>query len=251
MKLGIDGKWALVCAASKGTWQRLRQSAGDRRCERGHHGTRRRSAGSDRRRTAHAEPAVKVVTVSGDITTAEGRAAALAAAPHIDILINNAGGPPPGDFRNWTRDDWIKAVDANMLTPIELMKAVIDGMCERGFRPHRQHHVGRREGPDRHAGLVQRRPLGAHRFCRRSRPAAKSGSRNVTINGLLPGPFDTDRMRACSPTGQNAMANPSPRRPVRACRRIRRNAWATSTNSAPPAPSSAVSTPVSSPGKTS
>ena len=71
--------------------------------------------------------------VAGDITTAEGRAAALAACPQPDILVNNAGGPPPGDFRDWDRDAWIKALDANMLTPIELIKATVDGMVARGF----------------------------------------------------------------------------------------------------------------------
>ena len=71
--------------------------------------------------------------MAGDITTAEGRAAVLAAAPQVDILVNNAGGPPPGDFRDWDREAWIKAVDANMLTPIELIKATVDGMAARGF----------------------------------------------------------------------------------------------------------------------
>ena len=71
--------------------------------------------------------------VVGDITTPAGREAALKACPDPDILVNNAGGPPPGDFRNWTRDDWIKALDANMLTPIELIKATVDGMMARKF----------------------------------------------------------------------------------------------------------------------
>ena len=68
-----------------------------------------------------------------DITTAEGRAAALSACPQPDILVNNAGGPPPGDFRDWDRDAWLRAIDANMLTPIELIKATVDGMIERKF----------------------------------------------------------------------------------------------------------------------
>ena len=72
-------------------------------------------------------------SVAGDITTEAGRAAALAACPQVDILVNNAGGPPPGDFREWDREAWIKAVDANMLTPIELMKATVDAMAERGY----------------------------------------------------------------------------------------------------------------------
>ncbi len=80
-----------------------------------------------------ASPGVTVTEVAGDITTTAGREAALKACPDPDILINNAGGPPPGDFRNWTRDDWIKAIDANMLTPIELIKATVDGMMARKF----------------------------------------------------------------------------------------------------------------------
>src|SRR4029079_2509195 len=71
--------------------------------------------------------------VAADITTVEGRTSALNACPEPDILINNAGGPPPGDFRNWTRDDWIKAIDANMLPPIELIKATVEDMMARKF----------------------------------------------------------------------------------------------------------------------
>ena len=85
---------------------------------------------------------MKVTPVAGDISTEAGRAAALAACPEPDILVNNAGGPPRGDFREWGRDEWIKAVDANMLTPIFLIKAVVDGMIERQVRPYRQHHLG-------------------------------------------------------------------------------------------------------------
>lgn len=77
--------------------------------------------------------AAQVLAVAGDITTPEGRAAALAACPQVDILVNNAGGPPPGDFRDWDRADWLRAVEANMLTPIELIKAVVDGMAGRGY----------------------------------------------------------------------------------------------------------------------
>ena len=71
--------------------------------------------------------------MAADITTREGRAAVLAACPEPDILVNNAGGPPPGDFRDWDEQAWIAALRANMLTPIELMKAVVDGMAGRGF----------------------------------------------------------------------------------------------------------------------
>ena len=76
---------------------------------------------------------VKVTTVAGDITTAQGRSAALAACPQPDILLNNADGPLPGDFRAWSRDDWIAALDAMMLSPIEMMRLTVDGMMARGF----------------------------------------------------------------------------------------------------------------------
>ena len=132
MKLGIEGKWALVCAASKGLGKGCAKALVMEGVN-----VVITARGADTLEATALEmralnPNVQVVTVGGDITTPEGRAAALAAAPQIDILINNAGGPPPGDFRNWTRDDWIKAVDANMLTPIDLIKSVIDGMCEIG-----------------------------------------------------------------------------------------------------------------------
>src|SRR5213080_1940244 len=80
-----------------------------------------------------ANPSVTVTEIVGDITTPGGREAVLKACPDPDILVNNAGGPPPGDFRDWNRDDWIKAIDANMLTPIEFIKASVDGMMKRGF----------------------------------------------------------------------------------------------------------------------
>ncbi|MFX6006748.1 SDR family NAD(P)-dependent oxidoreductase, partial [Acinetobacter baumannii] len=74
-------------------------------------------------------PAVEVRAVAGDIATPQGRAAALAACPQVDILINTAGGPPPGDFRDWDRAQWIAALDANMLAPIELIQATVDAMA--------------------------------------------------------------------------------------------------------------------------
>src|SRR6266481_2088127 len=102
MDLGLSGKKAIVCAASKGLGRACALSL--------------------------AREGVAVT-----ITTEAGRAAALAACPEPDILVNNAGGPPPGDFREWSRDDWIRALDANMLTPIELIKATVDGMMARKF----------------------------------------------------------------------------------------------------------------------
>ena len=132
MDLGIAGKTALVCAASKGLGRGCalalaREGAGVTIVARGAEALER-TADEIRRETGST-----ITTVAADIATPEGRAAALAACPHPDILVNNAGGPPPGDFRQWDRAIWIAAIDANMLTPIELIKATVDGMIERGF----------------------------------------------------------------------------------------------------------------------
>jgi len=131
--LGIKGRRALVCASSKG----LGRACAIALAAEGVHVTITARHADVLAATAagirKAYPDVEVTEVVGDITTPEGREQALKAAGQIDILVNNAGGPPPGDFRDWTRDDWIKAIDANMLTPIELIKATVDGMMARKF----------------------------------------------------------------------------------------------------------------------
>ena len=132
MNLGIEGKWALVCAASKGLGKGcaaalVKEGVNVVITARGAEALEATAA------ELRAFGGGQVKTVAGDITTSDGRDAALAACPQVDILVNNAGGPPPGDFRQWDRDAWIKAIDANMLTPIELMKATVDRMGERGF----------------------------------------------------------------------------------------------------------------------
>ena len=133
MDLGIKGRRAIVCASSKG----LGRACAIALAAEGVHVTLTARGAEALAKTAEeirkANPGVTVTEVAGDITTPAGREAALKACPDPDILINNAGGPPPGDFRNWTRDDWIKAIDANMLTPIELIKATVDGMMARKF----------------------------------------------------------------------------------------------------------------------
>ena len=125
--------------------------------------------------------------VAGDITTPAGRAAALAACPEPDILINNAGGPPPGDFRNWDRDDWIKAIDANMLTPIFLIKATVDGMIARKFGRIVNITSAAVKSPIQVLGMSNGARAGLTGFV--AGLARKIAIDNVTINGLLPGPF--------------------------------------------------------------
>jgi len=191
--LGIEGKWALVCAASKGLGKGCAQAL-----VREGVNVVITARGADALEATAAElRALKrgeVRTVAGDITTAAGREAALAACPQVDILVNNAGGPPPGDFRQWGRDDWIQALDANMLTPIELIKATVDAMAARGYGRVVNITSGAVKAPIGVLGLSNGARSGLTGFVAglaRSNIAAK----NVTINGLLPGAFDTDRLR--------------------------------------------------------
>ena len=132
MDLGIAGRWALVCGASKGLGHGCALSLAR---EGANLVINARSPGplAEAAQRIGDETGVTVVAVACDITTEAGRAEALAACPQVDILVNNAGGPPPGDFRDWTREHWIAAIDANMLTPIELIRATVDGMIARRF----------------------------------------------------------------------------------------------------------------------
>ena len=193
MDLGIAGKWALVCAASKGLGKGCAQALvregvnvvitarGDEALQ------------ATARELRALAGAAEVRAVAGDITTPEGRAAALAACPQVDMLVNNAGGPPPGDFRDWDRDVWIKALDANMLTPIELMKAVLDPMLARGFGRIVNITSGAVKAPIDILGLSNGARSGLTGFV--AGLARKTVAKNVTINNLLPGAFDTDRLR--------------------------------------------------------
>jgi 3-oxoacyl-[acyl-carrier protein] reductase len=128
-----------------------------------------------------------------DITVPEGRAAALAACPQPDVLVTNAGGPPPGDFRKFGRDDWIRALDANMLTPIELIKATVDGMIARKFGRIVNITSSAVKAPIDILGLSNGARSGLTGFV--AGLARATVKHNVTINNLLPGFFDTDRQR--------------------------------------------------------
>jgi 3-oxoacyl-[acyl-carrier protein] reductase len=138
-------------------------------------------------------PSVEVLEVVGDITTVAGRQTALAACPSPDILVNNAGGPPPGDFRAWTREDWLRALDANMLTPIELIKATVDGMITRKFGRIVNITSAAVKAPMDILGLSNGARSGLTGFV--AGLSRQTVRHNVTINSLLPGPFDTDRQR--------------------------------------------------------
>ncbi|HVW50929.1 MAG TPA: SDR family oxidoreductase [Trinickia sp.] len=191
MDLGIAGRTALVCAASKG----LGRGCAEALAAEGvalvivarTQATLEATAAEIRASTG-----VTVRTVACDITTPEGRAAALAACPAPDILINNAGGPPPGDFRQFTHEDWIRALEANMLTPIALLQATIDGMIERGFGRIVNITSSSVKAPIDVLGLSNGARSGLTGFV--AGVARKVAQHNVTINNLLPGLFDTDRI---------------------------------------------------------
>jgi 3-oxoacyl-[acyl-carrier protein] reductase len=136
-----------------------------------------------------------VLSCAADITTPEGRAAVFAIRKDFDIVVTNAGGPPPGDFREWDRTAWLKAVDANMLTPIELIKATVDGMAARGFGRIVNITSSAVKSPIDVLGLSNGARSGLTGFVAGVARSPKLAGNGVTINNLLPGVFDTDRIR--------------------------------------------------------
>ena len=210
MDLGITGKWALVCGASKGLGRGCAEALvqeGVNVVINARHADALALTAADliamgadaaRARGPNA-PNPKVLTVAADITTEAGRAAVwnVAGGPgrDFDIVVTNAGGPPTGDFRDWDRDTWVRALDANMLTPIALIQATVDGMAQRGFGRIVNITSSAVKGPIDILGLSNGARSGLTGFV----AGAARGSiaaRGVTINNLLPGKFDTDRLAA-------------------------------------------------------
>lgn len=195
METGLKGRSAIVCAASRGLGRACAMSL----AREGvavvitARGAEALARAADEIRAA---TGADVTPVAGDITTEAGREAALAACPAPDILVNNAGGPPPGDFRDWSRDDWIGALDANMLTPIALIRAVVDGMIGRRFGRIVNITSGAVKSPIPALGLSNGARAGLTGFV--AGLAREVARHNVTINNLLPGSFLTDRLRSNS-----------------------------------------------------
>jgi 3-oxoacyl-[acyl-carrier protein] reductase len=191
MDLKIANRQALVCAASKG----LGYACAKALAREGVAVTivSRTKAAIDQAAEAIARSTgATVVAVAADVTTPDGLAAALEACPAPDILVNNAGGPPAGDFRKFDRDDWIKAVDANMLSPIAFIKATVDGMIARQFGRIVNITSGGMRVPIPILPLSNGARGGLTAFV--AGIAGQLAEHNVTINNLLPGPFDTDRL---------------------------------------------------------
>jgi 3-oxoacyl-[acyl-carrier protein] reductase len=193
MKLGIEGRTAIVCGASKGLgWGCAAALAaeGVRIILNARDESRLQAAAAALRSATGAE----IVAVPGDVGTEEARTALLAACPEPDILINNAGGPPPGDFREWGEADWHLAVQNNMVAPILLIKAVIDPMIARRFGRIVNITSAAVKAPYPALGLSNGARAGLTGFIAGlARQVVRHG---VTVNNLLPGSHDTDRLRA-------------------------------------------------------
>lgn len=191
MDLGIQGRTAIICASSKGLGKACAMTLakdGVNVIINGRNEEKLNNTAEEIRRETDA----KVTAVACDVTTVEGRSKLLGVCPDPDILINNAGGPPTGNFRDWDRDTWIAALDSNMLTQIELIKAVVDGMIKRKFGRIVNITSGAVKAPIDVLGLSNGARSGLTGFC--AGVARTTVKHNVTINGLLPGPFDTDRI---------------------------------------------------------
>ncbi len=189
MDLGIKGKHALVCAASKGLGRgcavALAQAGVDLVIN------ARGAVALEQTAAELRGYGVQVVAVAADITTEDGRAKVLAAAGPVDILVTNAGGPPPGIWSDWEREDFIRALDANMLTPIALMKALLPGMIAQGWGRVVNITSQSVKAPIPQLGLSNAARAGLTGYVGgTSRQVAQYG---VTINNLLPGIHATDR----------------------------------------------------------
>ncbi len=193
MDLGIAGRTAIVCAASKG----LGRATAMQLAKEGVNVviTARTKAdleatAADIRKVAN----VKVEIVACDVTTEEGRAMILKACPNPDILVNNAGGPPPGDFKDFSLDDWRKAVEWNMITPIALIKSTVYGMMDRKFG--RILNITSQSVKAPIASLELSNGARAGLTGAIAVMARRAVKHNVTINNILPGPFETDRLKS-------------------------------------------------------
>jgi 3-oxoacyl-[acyl-carrier protein] reductase len=202
MDMGITGRWALVGGASKGLGfgcaaALAQEGVNVLMVARGRE-TLDASATRLRALCADSMPAngievPEIHTVAADITSTEGRAAIFAVRREFDIVVTNAGGPPAGDFRTWDRDTWLAALDANMLTPIELIKATVDGMAARGFGRIINITSSAVKSPIDILGLSNGARSGLTGFVA-GIARSSLASQGVTINNLLPGIFDTDRL---------------------------------------------------------
>jgi 3-oxoacyl-[acyl-carrier protein] reductase len=190
MDLGINGRRGIVCAASKGLGKACALALAREGVELVINARNEETLEATAKEIQD-ETGVEVTAVAADITTDAGRDAVLSACRQPDILVNNAGGPPPGDFRDWNRDDWIKAIDSNMLSAIFMIRATVDGMIDRKFGRVVNITSAAVRAPIEILGLSNGARAGLTGFI--AGLSRKTVAHNVTINNLLPGPFATDR----------------------------------------------------------
>ncbi|MEZ5931031.1 MAG: SDR family oxidoreductase [Alphaproteobacteria bacterium] len=207
MDLGIRGRTAIVCAASKGLGRGCAMALageGVNVVVNGRTEATLEATAAEIRATA---PEVTVTAVPGDVSLEATREALIEAAGGApDILVNNAGGPPPGDFRDWDRETWIAAIDANMLSAVDLIRRTVDGMADRGFGRVVNITSSAVRVPIPVIGLSNATRAGLTNFVLGLAPSLSG--KGVTINNILPGPFDTDRLRKSKEITMHLTANP-------------------------------------------
>jgi 3-oxoacyl-[acyl-carrier protein] reductase len=206
MDLGLQGKRAIVCASGKGLGFACAKALA-------REGAHLVLNGRDPDALDQAAEAIRsevhgaeIKTVAGDVTDAGVRVALVDASREPDILVNNAGGPPPGNFRDWDRDTWVAALDANLLSAVDLIRLVIDGMAQRRFGRIVNITSSTVRVPIPVLGLSNATRAALTNFVFGLVPSVSSS--NVTINNLLPGPFDTNRLRNSKEITRHLTSNP-------------------------------------------
>lgn len=198
MDFGLAGRKAIICGSSRGLGFACAHALAAEGARVVINGRNPDTVDAAARRLEAAIPGVAVSVCVVDVATETGRRDLAESHPDADILVNNAAGPPPGDFRSWTREHWISALDLNMISAIDMTRRVIDAMIARGF--------GRIVNITSSAVKAPIGPLGLSNAARAGLTGFMSGlardvaAKGVTINNMLPGSFDTDRLRGAHAT---------------------------------------------------
>lgn len=205
MDLGIEGRKAIVCAASSGLGKACAKALAGEGVDVVINGRTQETLEAAAAEIRESAPEASVTTVIGSVAEPACRDALLEACPAPDIIVNNAGGPPPGDFRDWDRDTWISAIDTNMLAAIEMIRLSADGMAERGFGRFVNITSSAVRVPIPVIGLSNATRAGLVNFVLGLVP--EFSGKGVTFNNILPGPFDTNRLRNSKAITQHLTGN--------------------------------------------
>ncbi|WP_258087324.1 SDR family oxidoreductase [Xenorhabdus bovienii] len=195
MDLGIADRWAVICAASEGLGFSCAAALVAEGVNVVINARRPEPLKAAARRLQNINPAVSIKWVPGDITESQTQDTVLSASPMVDILVTNAAGPPTGNYSDWNRDIWYQAINTNMLTPISLIQIVIDEMVNRRFGRVINITSGTVKAPQSELGLSNGARGGLTGFICGLAKTDSLASNNVTINNLLPGAFDTNRLK--------------------------------------------------------